>query len=71
MIVRPSLRCSAVLVFVVGASATRVAAQCATQWLPGQGLAGTNGEVFATTLWDPDGAGPQQPVVVVGGSFRI
>ncbi|HEX6812641.1 MAG TPA: hypothetical protein VF384_13525, partial [Planctomycetota bacterium] len=25
----------------------------------------------ATTMWDPDGAGPMQPVLVVGGEFTI
>lgn len=29
----------------------------------------TPGSVLAQTLWDPDGGGPQQPVVVVGGEM--
>jgi hypothetical protein len=45
------------------------AAQCTTPWLPGSPLAGTNGTVFALTAWDPDGAGPQPPLVVVAGNF--
>ena len=28
-----------------------------------------DGEVLAMTVWDPDGAGPNDPVLVVGGSF--
>ena len=63
-----SLRLFALMVV---ASAAGAAAQCATQWLPGQGVRGTNGVVHATTLWDPDGAGPMHPVLVVGGEFTI
>ena len=47
----------------------RMHAQCATQWLPGDGLPGTNGLVNAITSWDPDGAGPLLPVLVLGGQF--
>src|SRR5262245_2146500 len=56
---------------LAGALAERNPAQCSTQWLPGQGMAGTDGPVLATTMWDPDGVGPMQPVLVVGGSFSI
>ncbi len=56
---------------VVSASLARASAQCATQWLPGSGLVGTDGRVFATTMWDADGAGPGQPLLVVGGAFSI
>ena len=50
------------------------AAQCTPGWLPGEGVPGV-GEgfatpVLATTMWDPDGAGPQGPKLVVGGNFR-
>ena len=47
------------------------AAQCATQWLPGSGIPGTDGIVWATTTWDPDGAGLMQPLLVVGGDFTV
>ena len=30
-----------------------------------------NGAVLAIALWDPDGAGPHEPVVVVGGLFTV
>ena len=61
----------AVLLFslVTSAVAENAAAQCATQWLPGAGVPGTDGIVRATTMWDPDGAGPIQPILVVGGEF--
>lgn len=41
--------------------------QCA-QWAAGEGLPGVDGLVQTLTLWDPDGGGPAQPVVVLGGS---
>ena len=43
--------------------------QCETVWLPGPGRAGTDGVVFASTMWDPDGAGPQPAKLVIGGGF--
>src|SRR5262245_14518702 len=55
--------------FVAIAVSAKAHGQCSTQWLPGDALAGTNGGVGALTLWDPDGPGPMQPAVVVGGSF--
>ncbi|HZN40085.1 MAG TPA: hypothetical protein VFD82_14865, partial [Planctomycetota bacterium] len=58
-------------VLVVGALLARAPAQCATQWLPGAGIPGTNGYIMATTMWDPDGGGPMQPVLVVGGTFTL
>lgn len=45
--------------------------QCATGWLPGDSVPGTNGEVHALAHWDPDGPGPLPSVVVVGGSFTV
>jgi hypothetical protein len=53
--------------------APSLAAQCSTQWLPGQGVPGVvvqgSPEVRAVTRWDPDGAGPAPSVVVLGGNF--
>jgi hypothetical protein len=46
-------------------------AQCELQWLPGFGLPGTDGTTNASVLWDPDGAGPRTPVLVLGGTFSI
>jgi hypothetical protein len=45
------------------------AAQCTNQWLPGFGTPGTNGIVQCMVEWDPDGAGPASPVIVVVGQF--
>lgn len=44
-------------------------AKCPNGWDATAGVPGTNGVVFTTALWDPDGPGPQTSKVVVGGSF--
>lgn len=50
-------------------SATALA-QCATWWAPGAGIAGVyGGPVHCAVEWDPDGAGPLPPRLVVGGAF--
>lgn len=55
---------------------TALGAQCATQWQasdprPGvQSASMTPGLVGATTLWDPDGAGPLPVRLVVAGEFQ-
>jgi hypothetical protein len=52
---------------------THARAQCPRAWLPapnGVYDAPTgSSEVLAMTEWDPDGAGPLPPVLVVGGNF--
>ena len=48
-----------------------VAQDCEGQWLPGEGLPGVGGTVHAATSWDPDGAGPLNELLVVGGSFNV
>ncbi|MFO0859870.1 MAG: hypothetical protein U0570_04875 [Phycisphaerales bacterium] len=42
---------------------------CDGAWLPGKGVPGINGTVFASILWDPDGPGPCGEQLVVGGEF--
>ena len=44
-------------------------AQCTPEWLPGQGLPGAYGIVYATTAWDPDGPGSSPPLLVAGGNL--
>ncbi len=63
-------------VFVLNASIAVVSAQraggdCPTHWLPGEGKPGVTGDlpVWAITTWDPDGAGPQNEVLIAGGGF--
>ncbi len=50
--------------------ALRLPAQCNNTWVPGDPFPGVNGAVQAMKMWDPDGAGPLQPRLVVGGSFN-
>ncbi len=59
--------------FVLLLSATPARAQC-TDWFAGlfdNGAAanGTDGPIYAATMWDPDGAGPQPAELVVVGAF--
>jgi hypothetical protein len=49
----------------------RAPAQCAPQWVPSSGLSGTNSDVLAVTVWDPDGSGPQPPLLILGGQFTF
>lgn len=57
-----------VFVFFVACGAN-AAAQCVSQWLPGDGTPGLSGGASAAILWDPDGAGPAPEKLVVGGGF--
>ncbi|MBX3390531.1 MAG: hypothetical protein KF691_13865 [Phycisphaeraceae bacterium] len=43
---------------------------CVPRWLPGSGAPGVDGAVYTSTMWDPDGAGPAGPVLVIGGEFE-
>lgn len=43
--------------------------QCEPQWLPGTALTGAGDDVKACVAWDPDGAGPATPLLVIGGRF--
>jgi trimeric autotransporter adhesin len=54
-------------VAALAASGAPAAAQCTAQW--NNGVAGPGGPVSELLVWDPDGAGPLTPVLVVGGSF--
>ncbi|MCB9886521.1 MAG: hypothetical protein H6838_13590 [Planctomycetes bacterium] len=57
-------------------AADHLAAQCAVTPRPGLGTTGVGyygvapGAVRAATMWDPDGAGPATPVLVIAGAFR-
>jgi hypothetical protein len=50
--------------------ASAISAQCQTQWVPGEGIAGVDDLIHAAVRWDPDGAGPLPPALVVAGRFR-
>ena len=40
------------------------------EWLPGTGFPGTSAKVYASVQWDPDGNGPEDPLIVLGGDFQ-
>ncbi len=65
--VRVAVPLVASIVVLVGTA--RVAAQCASQWSPSTPLAGVNGTVACSASWDPDGAGPLTPRIVLAGDF--
>src|SRR5688572_18080591 len=52
-------------------SGQRTPAQCALAWVPSQGLVGSSDVLRAATTWDPDGAGPAAPRLVVGGYTTV
>ena len=53
------------------AAALSARADCPPEWLPGEGVPGLDGPVYATTTWDPDGPGGQPELLVVGGAFTV
>jgi hypothetical protein len=59
------------LVVSLLAAGRPAAAQCQPQWLAGEGVPGILGIAYAATTWDPDGPGPQQPRLVIGGSLSV
>ncbi len=61
---------AAVLV-AVPAFAALAAAQCTTQWSDTDPLARIRGTVNATSVFDPDGAGPLPAQLVAGGAFQV
>lgn len=44
---------------------------CGNVYVPSDGYRGVDGVVYASTMWDPDGAGPRTPLLVVAGSFEF
>ena len=64
--------CCAIAAFVTATGGCFPAlAQCEPIWMSANGIAGVNGTVYASVMWDPDGAGPSQEQLVVGGTFSI
>lgn len=59
----------------IGAGSSLARGQCVEGWQPGtdSGVSwtGVNGVVNAAVVWDPDGAGPLLPRVVIGGQFTV
>lgn len=57
------------LALLSGALGAAVTAQCGVVFAPGTGGNGTDGTVQYLTSWDPDGAGPATPRLVMAGPF--
>jgi trimeric autotransporter adhesin len=79
-VVIPAIEGGTRIVFVIAnddqgrsTSATMpVTVESCGRWSPFPGTAaGTNGTVYATTMWDPDADGPLPAVQVVGGTFTM
>src|SRR5262245_60816721 len=62
---------SSLLAGLLAITAVPAVAQCALQWLPQGSYSGTDDDVRCMTMWDPDGAGPLQPRLVIGGLFTV
>ncbi|MBL8722990.1 MAG: hypothetical protein JNK49_03045, partial [Planctomycetes bacterium] len=48
-------------------AAAGATAQCAPHWLPGEPIGSLSGNISTSAVWDPDGAGPAGPLLVVAG----
>ncbi|MEW6200031.1 MAG: hypothetical protein AB1601_15380 [Planctomycetota bacterium] len=59
-----------VVLCIVCASAGPAMGQ-ACDWLRGDGIPGVDNPVYAATTWDPDAAGPEPELLVVGGYFSL
>lgn len=59
------------LLVSIAALAGSLHAQCATAFVDALGLPGVSGSIAASTMWDPDGTGPEAPLLVVGGAFDL
>jgi len=66
-----SLLSALVVPLAMIALASTAAAQCEPQWQAGDPVVTPLGEVAATLVWDPDGAGPATSVLVAGGNFTV
>lgn len=45
--------------------------QCERTWTVGPTAWAFEGTISTSARWDPDGDGPQEPVIVIGGSFSV
>ncbi|MCC6322231.1 MAG: delta-60 repeat domain-containing protein [Phycisphaerales bacterium] len=53
----------------LGLAADLSLADCTGNWVPGTAESNMNGSIRWLHVWDPDGAGPQEPVLVATGDF--
>lgn len=66
-----ALPCLALAIAIAIALTQFAAAQCPLQWQASEPIPFVYGDVRATTVWDPDGAGPSPALLVVGGNFSV
>lgn len=67
----PTLRLSLVLSFSLAWFAAQATAQCGLPWSSGNPQPSLSGAAECSTLWDPDGVGPQAERLVVGGQNLV
>lgn len=65
---RGSLGAIVALVSVMGLCGV-AEGQCQPGWQLSDGIPGTDGTVYSSVMWDPDGPGPQHALLVIGGNF--
>lgn len=63
------INCLTTFVTASSIAVANLTCQCEMGWQPGYGLPGASRSVECSVLWDPDGPGPAQPRLAVGGSF--
>lgn len=67
-----SIRSRAWAVLFLATSTGSVAfGQCGPKWSPAADIAGVDGTVYASVMWDPDGPGPLSERLVIGGTFTV
>lgn len=65
------VRDSALVALLATASAAMASGPCDSGFKTGNGFRGVHGVVYGSTMWDPDGAGPRTPILVMVGSFDL
>lgn len=68
---KSSVMCRGLLVAGAMCAADAALGQCVPEWRPGPGVVGLNGDAIVMTHWDPDGGGPQAPMLIVAGVFTM
>lgn len=67
----PRLQTLVLPCLLAAAFANAASAQCSNPWVSLRSIAGTDLRIHAIEPWDPDGAGPQPSLYVVGGDFTF
>lgn len=62
---------SSLVFLALSCCGTAAAGTCEPDWLAVEGVRGVNGRVHCAVHWDPDGDGPLEKRLVVGGTFTV